>query len=383
MSVRRRASLLASCVAMLCIVVCSGEAQRNTKARSGDPWAKLHLTREAASNFAPLALNCIRKEYPNKPEHVLNTEKDVQSPRALHPAFYGCFDWHSAVHAHWMLVRLLRLFPDLPQAGEIRSAMSQNLSAQNIKIEVQYLDQPGRKSFERTYGWGWLLKLAEELHTWKDPDGQIWGRNLAPLIQAIVERYKDFLPRQTYPIRTGVHPNTAFGITFALDYARTVGDRELERLLVDRARAYYQDDKDCPSGWEPGGEDFFSPCLMEADLMRRVLTPQKFNEWLRSFLSSFADGRPNNMLQPAIVSDRSDPKIVHLDGLNLTRAWCMLGIASSLPASDPLRAVLTNSALRHAETALAHVASGHYEGEHWLASFATYMFSHVELLKSR
>jgi hypothetical protein len=339
------------------------------------------LSREAASNFARIALDCISREYPNKPEHVMNDGKDVQGPRALHPAFYGCFDWHSAVHGHWMLVRLLRLFPDLPEAAEIRSALRRNLNAENIKVEVEYLDQPGRKSFERTYGWAWLLKLAEEVQTWKDADGQEWSKNLAPLVQAIVHRYKDFLPRQTYPIRTGVHPNTAFGVTFALDYARSIGNAELEKVLVERALAYYASDKDCPCSWEPGGEDFFSPCLMEADLMRRVLAPPKYSAWLRDFLPKIDVGGSSNLLQPAVVSDRSDPKIVHLDGLNLSRAWCMLGIASSLPAGDPLRTVLAKSAVRHAESALAHVASGHYEGEHWLASFAIYMISHVELLK--
>jgi hypothetical protein len=346
----------------------------------GNELDRLRLTREAASNFARIALNCISREYPNKPEHVMNDGRDVQGPRALHPAFYGCFDWHSAVHGHWMLVRLLRLFPDLPEGAEIRSAFRRNLSSENVKVEVEYVDQPGRKSFERTYGWAWLLKLAEEVQTWKGVDGQEWSKNLAPLVQAIVQRYLDFLPRQTYTIRTGVHPNTAFGVTFALDYARSIGNAELEKVLVERAIAYYAADKNCPYSWEPGGEDFFSPCLMEADLMRRVLAPPKYSAWLRNFLPNIDVGGSSSLLQPAVVSDRSDPKIVHLDGLNLSRAWCMLGIASSLPAGDPLRTVLAKSAVRHAESALANVASGHYEGEHWLASFAIYMVSHAELL---
>ena len=375
--------LLGWLAVVMLLILCLAVSQDLQSARSGvgNELDRLRLSREAASNFARIALNCISREYPNKPEHVMNDGRDVQGPRALHPAFYGCFDWHSAVHGHWMLVRLLRLFPDLPEAAEIRSALCQNLSAENIKVEVQYVDQPGRKSFERTYGWAWLLKLAEEVQTWKDADGQEWSKNLAPLVQAIVQRYLDFLPRQTYPIRTGVHPNTAFGVTFALDYARSIGNAELEKVLVERAIAYYAADKNCPCSWEPGGEDFFSPCLMEADLMRRVLAPPKYSAWLKNFLPNIDVGESSNLLRPAIVSDRSDPKIVHLDGLNLSRAWCMLGIASSLPAGDLLRTVLAKSAVQHAESALAHLASGHYEGEHWLASFAVYMISHVELLK--
>jgi hypothetical protein len=221
-----------------------------------------------------------------------------------------------------------------------------------------------------------LLKLAEELHLRNDPDAQRWSKNIAPLVQAIVARYKDFLPRQTYPIRTGVHPNTAFGITLALDYARSTGDRVFERLLVERARSYYEKDADCPVSWEPGGEDFFSPCLMEADLMRRVLPQPEFVTWLRGFLPDIAILKASSLLKPAVVSDRTDPKIVHLDGLNLSRAWCMMGIASSLPAGDPLRTFLSKSAVNHARSALGHVASGHYEGEHWLATFATYLLSH-------
>jgi hypothetical protein len=282
-----------------------------------------------------------------------------------------------------MLVRLLRLFPDLPEGAEIRASLGRNLTAENVKVEVQYLDQPGRKSFERTYGWAWLLKLAEELWSWNDPDGRQWSQNLSPLVQAIVQHYLDFLPRQTYPIRTGVHPNTALGITFALDYARATGNAELAKVLVERSLTYYGDDKNCPVSWEPGGEDFFSPCLMEADLMRRVLPPEKFEQWLGSFLPDRSAGEAAGLLHPAIVSDRSDPKLVHLDGLNLSRAWCMLGIASSLPVSHPLRTVFATSALEHAQDALSHVASGNYGGEHWLASFAVYMLSHVELLKRR
>jgi len=335
----------------------------------------MSLSIETASGFARIALQCIHREYPNKPEHVMNDEGDVKGPQDLHPAFYGCFDWHSSVHGHWMLVRLLRLFPELPEGAEIRRAIGENLMAENIQTEVAYLDQPNRKSFERTYGWAWLLKLAEELQTWEDPDGRVWSKNLEPLAAAIVERYTDFLPRQTYPIRRGVHANTAFGIAFAWDYAHTVGNETFEKLLAERAEAYYAGDTDYPAAWEPGGDDFFSPCLLEADLMRRVMPTDAFTAWFEAFLPRLDEGIPASLLEPATVSDRSDPKIVHLDGLNLSRAWCMLGIAHALPREHPSRRVLLEAARRHAADALEHVASGHYEGEHWLASFAVFMLS--------
>jgi hypothetical protein len=333
----------------------------------------LQLKLEQASAFARLALKCLDREFPNKPEHVVNGSSDVQSPRALHPAFYGCFDWHSSVHGHWMLVRLLCQFPQLPEAQQIRTILTKHLTAKNLKIEAEYFGQPNRQSFERTYGWAWLLKLAEELHRWDDPDARQWSRHMQPLTDVIVARYRDFLPKQTYPIRTGVHPNTAFGLAFALDYARAVGAQDLRQLIEERSRTYFAGDAAYPAAWELGGEDFFSPSLMEADLMRRVLPPAEFRAWFARFLPGIAAGEPKSLLAPAIVSDRRDPKIVHLDGLNLSRAWCMHHIAAALQADDPARKDLLESAWRHAEAALRHVASGDYAGEHWLASFAVYL----------
>jgi hypothetical protein len=338
----------------------------------------ISLTQPQASHFARLALKCVSKEYPNKPDHVLNDTRDVQSPKVLHPAFYGCFDWHSSVHGHWMLVRLLRLFPDLPEGQEIRAALRANLTAENIALETEYLKQPNRQSFERTYGWAWLLKLAEELFLWNDADARVWSKNLQPLADALVEKYLNFLPKQTYAIRTGVHPNTAFGLAFAFDYAATVGNHRLQDLVAERSRNYFGSDINYPARWEPGGEDFFSPAMMEADLMRRVLRPAEFNRWFHRFLSELARGEPKILLRPAVVTDRTDPKLVHLDGLNLSRAWCMRSIASALPRTDPVRRILANAAKRHAQDALAHVASGDYAGEHWLASFAVYMLSTPE-----
>jgi hypothetical protein len=328
-----------------------------------------------ASRLARLALRCVAKEYPNKLDHVMNDASEVQPPQSLHPAFYGCFDWHSSVHGHWMLVRLLRMFPDLPEGREIREALGRNLSAENIGVETRYLAQANRQSFERTYGWAWLLKLAQELDAWEDADGKSWSRNLRPLADALAARYMSFLPRQNYPIRTGVHPNTAFGLAFALDFAAGTRNTKFEDLLKERSRTYFEADAGYPAEWEPGGEDFFSPALMEADLMRRVLEPRKFQRWLRRFLPGLRSGRPPGLLQPAVVTDRTDPKLVHLDGLNLSRAWCMRSIAAVLPPGDPVRAILEESARKHAAAGLSHVASGDYAGEHWLASFAVYMLS--------
>ncbi len=333
------------------------------------------LTQEQASAFARLALKGIQKEYPNKPGNVLSSDADVKGPRALHPAFYGCFDWHSSVHGHWMLVRLLRLFPDLPERKEIRAVLVAHLTAKNIQAEVNYFAHPNNLSFERMYGWAWLLKLAEELHGWDDADAKEWSRNLKPLADVIVARYLAFLPKQTYPIRAGVHPNTAFGLAFALDYARAAGEKSLQQLIEKRSRDYYGKDVGIPAKWEPDGADFLSPSLIEADLMRRVLPPGEFQEWFARFLPDLAKGEPKNLLMPATVTDRTDSQLVHLDGLNLSRAWCMRGIAAALPADDPARIFLIATATRHADAALRHVASGDYAGEHWLASFAVYLLA--------
>ena len=333
------------------------------------------LTNAEASHFAQLALKCVTREYPNKLDHTINDGPDVKTPRTLHPAFYGCFDWHSSVHGHWMLVRLLRLFPDLPEGRQIRAALNANLSADNIAVEVTYLGQPNRQSFERTYGWAWLLKLAQALNGWTDAEGKLWAGNLEPLAEALAQNYLRFLPKQTYPIRTGVHPNTAFGLAFALDYATAKGNKKLQSLIEERSRTYFGNDVNYPASWEPGGEDFFSPALIEADLMRRVLKPAEFEHWFHRFLPDVTKGEPKSILHPAVVSDRTDPKLVHLDGLNLSRAWCMRSIAAALPKNDPARKMLALAAMGHAQGALVHVASGNYEGEHWLASFAVFLLS--------
>ncbi len=333
------------------------------------------LTRERASAFAKLALKGARKEFPNKPGHVLLDDKDTKTPKASHPAFYGCYDWHSSVHGHWLLVRVLRTFPDLLEAKDIRAVLAEHLTAGNIEVEVAYFQRPEAKSFERPYGWTWLLKLAEELHAWDDPDAKTWSANLTPLAELLAERYVAYFPKQTYPIRAGVHSNTAFGLTFAHDYAKTVGNKKLRELIEERAKAYYGKDADAPARWEPDGNDFLSPSLCECDLMRRVLPPAEFAAWFHKYLPGAAKGEPTSLFAPATVTDRADPQLVHLDGLNLSRAWCLRGILLSLPKDDPARKALTASAAKHADAGLAHVASGDYAGEHWLASFAVRMLS--------
>lgn len=333
------------------------------------------IDQRMAEGFAGMALRCIQQEFPNKPSHVMNDKQEILGPQEMHPAFYGCFDWHSSVHGHWMLIRLLKKFPNLPQAKTIREALSRNLTKDNLLNEAAYFQQKGRKSFERTYGWAWLLKLVEELHGWEDPDGKTWRQNIRPLEQEIVSKYLDFLPKQTYPIRTGVHPNTAFGIAFALDYSRAVKNSQLETLLINRAKDYFAQDQNCPAAWEPGGEDFFSPCLMEADLMRRILPQSQFATWFNKFLPQIPKNKAPNLLAPATVTDRSDGKLVHLDGLNLSRAWCMKHIASSLSPKHKAVPILYEAADLHTTDALSNIHSGDYSGEHWLASFATYLLT--------
>jgi len=344
------------------------------KAKEEGEGAEPGLDSATAERFAKLALACIDREYPNKPEHVLDSAADAKPPRDFHPAFFGCYDWHSSVHGHWMLVRLLKIFPDLPARGEIRARLAAHFTAEAIATEARYLDIKSNKSFERTYGWAWTLRLATELGTWSDTDAKTWRGNLEPLAKTIAARLKDFLPKLTNPIRTGVHPNTAFALGEALDYARVAGDADLAALLTRRAREYYENDRACPLAYEPSGEDFFSPCLEEADLMRRVMPPADFAKWLHLFLPGLSAGKAFP-LSPAVVTDPTDPRLVHLDGLNLTRSWTLRAAARVLPAADGRRGILDRAAAAHAEAGLARVSSGNYEGEHWLASFAVYLLT--------
>lgn len=328
-----------------------------------------------ASRFATLALAGLDREYPNKPGEVLTGPADLKTPRELHPAFYGHYDWHSSVHAHWMLVRLLRLFPQLDGAAAIRERLDDHLQADTLQAETAYFDTRENRSFERMYGWAWALRLAQELHRFDDPQARKWAAAIVPLEQKLVGLTRDYLPRLSYPIRTGVHPDTAFAMAQMIDYARATGDTAFEAQLLQRARDYYAGDRDYPSGFEPSGQDFFSAGLNVADLMRRVLSPKEFSAWLNRFQPGLRRARLGGWAEPAVVSDLEDPQIVHLVGLNLSRAWTLQGVASALEPRDRRRRHLEAAMQAHADAGLGQVFSGSYEGEHWLASFAVYYFT--------
>jgi hypothetical protein len=315
------------------------------------------LTPELASSFARTALQNVVREYPAKLDHVMRDARDVRSPRALHPAFYGSFDWHSCVHMHWTLARVRRLFPSLAERPAIDATFDAHFTSANIAAECAYLARPESAAFERTYGWAWLLALAGELI------GTPWSAPLAPLADAVVARYLDYLPRQRYPLRQGLHANSAFGLALAVDFADATVHASLRAACTDAASRWFAGDRDAPVHWEPSGIDFLSPALMEADLMRRVLPHDGFPRWLDAFLPQLA-------FTPVPVDDRSDGYIVHLDGLNLSRAWCMRGVAEALPAADPRAGALRASAASHLRAGMEGVASADYAGAHWLATFA-------------
>src|SRR5213594_967938 len=328
---------------------------------------------KAAERFAKLALACVGKEYPNKISHVLNSDTDVAPPRKLTPAFYGCYDWHSSVHGHWLLVRLLRTFPDASFAAAARDALGKSLTAENLKREAAYIRGEGRASFERPYGLAWLLQLCAELREWDDEQAREMSANLRPLEDAAVERLKNWLPKLSHPVRIGEHDQTAFGLGLILDYARSTKNDSLAKLATESARKFFFSDKDCPLNYEPSGEDFLSPCLAEADVMRRVLPPYEFGRWLKFFLPQIPTMKNVIWLKPVSSPDPSDPKLAHLDGLNLSRAWMLEGIASALPADDARRPALYAAADAHRRAGLAAVTGAHYEGGHWLGSFAVYL----------
>ncbi|MDO9587671.1 MAG: DUF2891 domain-containing protein [Brevundimonas sp.] len=318
-----------------------------------------------ASRFAAAALGHVTREYPNKMDHVLSGAGDVQGPRALHPIFFGSFDWHSCVHGWWTLFTLLRLYPDMPEAVRIEALADELFTPENVTAETAYLDRPGSRGFERPYGWAWLLMLAAELARHEDDSR---AATLAPLAEAFSTRFRDFLPLASYPVRVGTHFNTAFALRLTLDHAEGVGDAALAALCRNRAMLWHAADRDCQA-WEPSQDEFLSPALMEAALMRRAMAADAFAAWFDAFLPRLARREPAALFQPASVSDRSDGKIAHLDGLNLSRAWCWREIASALSADDPRRLIALEAAEVHLDAALPHV-TGDYMGEHWLASFA-------------
>ncbi|WP_298533713.1 DUF2891 domain-containing protein [uncultured Algibacter sp.] len=321
---------------------------------------------EEAKELAGLPLHCINIEYPNKLSQTLGGDDDLKSPTELHPAFYGCFDWHSSVHGHWSLVSLLKLFPHIENAEIIKQNLLNNISKENIEAEVAYFEKKYNKSYERTYGWAWLLKLAEEIHTWDDETGRQLERNLQPLTNLLVQKYIEFLPKLNYPQRVGTHANTAFGLSFAYDYAETLNNEDLKEAINERSFYFYKNDRDCPLNWEPSGSDFLSPCLEEAALMKRLLPIHEYKIWLHEFLPQLKD--KNFSIEVGVVSDRTDGYLVHLDGVNFSRAWSLNKIAEGLPEYAHLRA-LEN---QHINYSLPSIFGDDYMGGHWLGSFAIY-----------
>ena len=330
---------------------------------------------DAAARFAGLALKCLHEEYPSHISVTLERDADARPPRELTPAFYGCFDWHSDVHGHWLLVRLLRLLPDAPFAAQARAELGRSFTAENIAGELGFLKHPGRASFERPYGLAWLLRLCAELREWKDPQAQQWLNTLQPLEAEAAARLKSWLPKLHYPIRIGEHDQTAFSFGLMWDWAGVAGDAQMRADLSDAARRFYIDDRNCPLNFEPSGEDFLSPCLAEADFMRRVLKPKEFGAWLSGFLPGIPKKTGTPWLPPGVVTDRSDPKLAHIDGLNLSRSWMLEGNAHGLAKGDYRVPVLLASAAEHRDAALPAVTGEHYEGGHWLGTFAVYLTS--------
>jgi len=327
----------------------------------------------SVERFANLALACVHQEYPNKIGHVMSSDADVGPPRELTPSFYGCFDWHSCVHGHWLLVRLAKLYPDAAFAPAARAALGTSFAPERIAAEVRYLNAEGRASFERPYGLAWLLCLTDELRSWPDEQAQQWAKNLAPLEQAAADRLREWVPKLHYPIRTGEHSQSAFAFGLVLDWAETAGDTGMSELVSGVARRFHLDDVSCPLSYEPSGEDFFSPCLAEADLIRRVLAPPEYATWLGRFLPQIPTTPTATWLPLGVVTDRADPRLAHIDGLNLSRAWMLEGILSGLPESDPRRPALQAAADAHRSAGLVAVTGEHYEGGHWLGTFATYL----------
>jgi hypothetical protein len=344
-------------------------------AAAAAPSAGVAMDPAAAARFAALALKCLHDEYPNHISLTMDRDADARAPHDLTPAFYGCFDWHSDVHGHWLLVRLLRLMPNAPFAARARSELARSFTPQNIAGELNYLQHPGRASFERPYGLAWLLQLSAELREWSDPQAKQWSATLQPLEAEAASRIKNWLPKLHYPIRIGEHDQTAFSFGLIWDWAAVVADSDMRALLNDAAQRFYIKDRNCPLNYEPSGEDFLSPCLAEADFMRRVLDAKAFAVWLSAFLPGIPQSTGGVWLQPGVVTDRSDPKLAHIDGLNLSRAWMLEGIAHGLPKGDGRIPVLLAVAAQHRDAALPAVTGEHYEGGHWLGTFAVYLTS--------
>ena len=366
----------------LAVSACNAETQSSTKTQSDIATLEYPTTiaPDLADRFSALALTCVHQEFPNKISRTTATAEEIGRPKKIFPAFYGCFDWHSSVHGHWLLVRLLRVGPqDAAWRDEAIAKLNQSFTAENIAGEVTNYNRPEGGSWERPYGLAWYLQLTAELREWakenNDPQAKEWLEILEPLEADIANGLKGWLPRLAYPIRLGTHNQSAFAFGLMLDWARVAGDTEMERLIIERSKAFHMGDKNCPLAYEPSGEDFLSPCLMEADLMRRMMSTAEFSVWLTDFMPTIPTNGSGDWLAPGIVKDASDGKLVHLDGVNSSRAWNLYNIARSLPEGDARKASLVAAAKIHADTGVAAVSAEHYSGSHWLASFATYLMT--------
>ncbi len=343
-----------------------------------DQQKRASILRERAADYVNVVLENITREYPNMPYFVATGPGPYPTHREFHPAFYGCFDWHSCVEMHWAVVRLLRCFPNAVPGDEARSTLDELLTAENIAAEVRFFATPNHRALERPYGWGWLLSLHHELATWDDPDAKRWAKSLEPLADLLVGNLVGWLPKLTYPQRVGVHPNTAFGLSRSYDHAKLRAERGDDALLDEiheAATRWFAEDEDYPAHYEPSGADFLSPALSEAELMSRILGPSEFPGWLERFLPGIVQSSPETLFWPAEVSDSTDGQIAHLHGLNLSRAWAFTALASRLPSGDARIPPLLDAAERHADTSLPHVAGGDYMVEHWLAAYATLLLS--------
>lgn len=326
----------------------------------------LRIDSAQARRIFELPTHCLTVEYPNKLGQVIGAAKDLKTPKSLRPIFYGCFDWHSSVHGYWSIVRLLKQFPELDSEGRVRNLLRSHITKENLEVELAFFNDQNNMSFERTYGWAWLFKLQQELLEWQDEDAKNWSQILQPLVDLLSERTQVYLSKLVYPIRTGQHDNTAFSLSLMFEYAKSTHDDDLLNSIKVNSERFFKNDVSCNLSYEPSGYDFLSPCLEEANLMSKIMDSHTYRDWLAAFLPSLFD-QSITMLQPAIVSDRTDGKLVHLDGLNFSRANCLYGISGALPKLQPILIPLANE---HIQFSIDNISGDDYMGSHWLGTFA-------------
>ncbi|WP_409150162.1 DUF2891 domain-containing protein [Sphingobacterium sp. BS-2] len=359
------------CSNIFLLVVLLFQACNNVPKKQDEvPLEDVKLSFELAQQIYAMPTHCIEVEYPNKLGQVLGSDSDLKSPKALRPVFYGCFDWHSSVHGYWSVIKLLKTFPELDKDGKMRQVLNAHITPENVQTEIAFFNDKNNLSFERTYGWAWLFKLQEELAGWNDEDGKKWKVALQPFVDLLVQRYIEYLPKLVYPIRAGQHDNSAFSLSLSLDYANAVGDEAFKKSIQENAMRLFKNDKNCDLAYEPSGYDFLSPCLEEAYLMSKLIPKDEYVTWLKGFMPGLFD--QSFELKPAIVKDRSDGKLVHLDGLNYSRAACLVGISKI----DPSLGHLKSNSIAHFNFSIPNLsAEDDYMGSHWLGTFALYAIS--------